>query len=193
MNKTKLGLIILITLTSSNLFGQFEIGLRVGPSLTNITNKEVSHYLPDKMYPRIGFSVGLYTQLDFTDKLHLNSDLLLSLRGFRIEEFFKTEIFYLEIPVLLSYSITEKLEIEFGPNLGVRLTNEYDFIEYGSGTAYYKPLDLGLTSGLRYQLNDKISLSGRYYHGLTSIGALFSRESKSFNRVIQFAVGFKIK
>jgi len=193
MNKKKLGLIILITLTSLNLFGQFEIGVKGGPSISNITNKDVSFYLPDKMYPVIGFNFGLYTQLDFTDKLHLNSDLLLSLRGYKIEDFFKTEIIYLEIPVLLSYSIIEKLEIEFGPNLGVRLTNNYDFIDIVSRRGYYKPLDLALTLGLRYKLSDEISLSGRYYHGLTSIGALFSQESKSFNRAIQFSVGCKIK
>lgn len=197
MNKTELGLIILMTLTSSNLFGQFEIGIKGGLNISNIRNTDMPFYLPDNIYPVIGGHAGLYTQLDFTDKFHLNSDILFTTRGFKIEwNFARTTIFYLEIPVLLSYSITEKLEFELGPDIGFNLQKNIDAInDYAQNTSY-ESLDLGITSGLRYKLNDTISLTGRYYHGLTSIAAFFasrSHESKSFNRVIQFSVGYKLK
>jgi hypothetical protein len=120
----------------------------------------------------------------------------LSTRGFKIEYGSRTTIFYLEIPVLLSYSISEKLEIEFGPDIGLNPQKNIDAINDYAEQTSYEWLDLGITSGLRYKLNDKIYLTGRYYHELTSIAAFFAhreQESKAFNRVIQLSVGHKIK
>lgn len=189
MNKIKPGLIILMTLTSLNVFGQFEIGIKGGLNISNFRNEDISYY--EKASPIPGYHIGLFTQVDFTDKFHLNSDVLISSRGSKlVYGHTRIETMYLEIPVLLSYSLIKKVEIEFGPDLGVRISKNSDYID--DVFVSYKSLDVGLASGLRYKLNDKVSFTGRYYHGLTSIGELFSQNSKSFNRVVQFSVGFKI-
>jgi hypothetical protein len=190
MNKIKPGLIILMTLTSLNVFGQFEIGLKGGLNISNVRNKDISYY--ERVSPIPGFHIGLFTQVDFTDKFHLNSEVLISSRGFRLVVFAqRKETIYLEIPVLLTYSLIEKVEIEFGPDLGVMISNNSENID--DNFFSYESLDVGLATGLRYKLNDKVYFTGRYYHGLTSIGELFSQNSKSFNRVVQFSVGHKIK
>lgn len=185
-----------MTSTSLKLFGQFEVGAKGGLNISEIKTTDIPYSLPLETNSILGFHIGLFTQLDFTDKFHLNSDILFTTRGYKLEDF-NTTISYLEIPILLSYSIIEKLEIELGPDMGLKLSEKSDI----SGLSY-ESLDFGVATGLRYNLIDKIFLTGRYYHGLTSIETLAASsapsgppfdESKSFYRVIQFSIGYKIK
>jgi hypothetical protein len=85
-----------------------------------------------------------------------------------------------------------KLEFELGPNLGIKISEKSDM----PGISF-ESLDIGLSTGLRFRLTDKLFITGRYYHGLTSIATLYASasdgESKSFNRTMQISLTYKIK
>jgi hypothetical protein len=190
--KIKLGFIIIMTFLSSYSFGQFELGVKGGININSVKTTDIPSGWAVDFNSIIGFHVGLFTQIDLNEKFHLNSDLLFTRRGYEVDDS-ETTIDYLEIPILLSYSIMDNLEVELGPDLGLKISEQSDI----SGIDY-ESIDFGPTIGLRYNLTDKIILSSRYYYGLTSIAGIYAQSisggtvSKSFNRVLQFTLGYKL-
>lgn len=191
----KLGLGILLLFLSTYTFGQLEFGLKGGINLANVKTVDIPNQGEAEFNSITGFNFGIFSQLDFNEKLHLNSDFLFTSRGYEIYGY-KTTIQYLEIPVLVSYSIVENLEIELGPDFGFKISEKSD----QSGIDF-ETFDFGATIGLRYNLTEKLFLSVRYYYGLTSIAVLYgsypvngpASESKTFNRVLQFSLGYTLK
>lgn len=187
----RLTLIAILAAAFFNVFGQVEIGIKGGLNVSTIKTKDIPLNATIDFNHTIGFHLGLSAQFDLSEKFHLNADLLFSSRGFEIENS-KTTLNYVEIPVLLSYNLLDKLEFELGPNLGIKISEKSDM----PGISY-ESLDIGLSTGLKFGLTDELFMSGRYYHGLTSIATLYASasdgESKSFNRTMQISLTYKIK
>jgi hypothetical protein len=178
--------ILLITFTSTYSLGQLKIGIKAGLNLNTV--KSVNFPSNGIRYFQFNSHAGISTQFDINKKLHLNTDVLISTRGYTAQNL-KTNLTYLNVPVLVSYSLSRLLEFELGPDFSIKLSENPN--EQG---LKFKSVDAGLSAGIRFNLTEKFTLTNRYYHGLTSIASYTSdKESKSFNRTIQVSASYRIK
>ena len=190
--RIKLRLTILLTFLSVSVFGQIELAFKCGINFAKVKTTDfpsAGNLKYDFITP---FVFGPSMKLDLSDKVHLNSDFLFTQRGFKINGY-KTTIANVELPVLLSYSVLKQLDVELGPDFAFKLFVRSDQSTISDDS--YRTIDIGVSTGLRYALIDKIILSARYYYGLTSIGSFYntlSSDSKTYNRVLQFTLGYRL-
>ncbi len=63
------------------------------------------------------------------------------------------------------------LSLEAGPNTSIKLSAK-EISDNGKKDAsdrFNKPFDFGISGGVRAIIGEKISIAGRYYHGLGSV------------------------
>ena len=101
-----------------------------------------------------------------------------------------------EIPLIISYSIEDRFNIEAGPNFQLLFRStakKINAIEDINNV----PADYGLNVGLRIKFSDRLSLSCRYYHGLRDIFAWYDNgglrlSTSGYDRNIQISTYFNI-
>jgi hypothetical protein len=77
---------------------------------------------------------------------------------------------YLELPVVFSFAPVRILSLEAGPSISYLVSaktsnpSARDVI-----SPFDKPFDFGLNAGVGINLTNKISITGRYYYGLSSV------------------------
>ncbi|HYF67429.1 MAG TPA: outer membrane beta-barrel protein [Ohtaekwangia sp.] len=107
---------------------------------------------------------------------------------------------YIELPILISYSIAKWCNLDFGQNISYKISAaaKGDGSSQNIDTFYDKDLDLGLIAGLRVPLPSKFTLIGRYYLGLSSISELNftdvngeTTSVKEYNRTGQFGISYR--
>jgi len=135
-----------------------------------------------------------------------------------------TKLTYLNLPIMLKYEIIENLKIEFGPQIGYTLSakSKWEYVdstdssenedvtvdllnggtyEYLGSTIIIKPrinkIDFSLNLGASYDLNDEISIQGRYNLGLSVVDKNSTNGSNTDswnlkNSVFQISVGYKL-
>ncbi len=102
---------------------------------------------------------------------------------------------YYTIPVLFNYSVSKKLALQLGPQLGVlnMAKATYD----GTTTdarERFKTGDFGVAMGFNVKLLSRLSASVRYVAGLRDInnGNVGGPGSATTNHVIQLSVGYRL-
>ncbi len=113
--------------------------------------------------PHIGFQVGGIAEIPITEDIYLDPELLLTLQGTRgIGD--NLNLFYVNIPVMGKYHITEEIAVELGPQLGVLLGGNYDDFNIDA-----KTIDVGLGIGGGYRLDDNIYFQLRFNTGFIKV------------------------
>jgi hypothetical protein len=154
-------------------------GIRGGVNFANVSLTESGMSVSPKSI--IGFHVGPVAHFQLKDRLYLNTGLLYSLKGAKVEgdEFSPTEqikINYLEIPLNLAYkfSLTEKSDffIQAGPYLGYGLSGTDKFgdesIDLFSAEGRAKRWDYGLGFGAGVDFG-KLVASVNYQLGFANL------------------------
>lgn len=171
---------------------------------------------------KFGYHLYGFTKLKISDKLYLKSELGLSLQGAKLKDnfFFQdfngagfgpTEIrivnnlYYLNLPILGKYYVTEKLSIEAGPQLGYFLSgkikqkildsgglsqDEIDNLNNSQNIDSASSFDFGANLGIGYDLSNNISLNTRYHYGVTKI---FKKDSPFKNSLAQLSLEYTFK
>ncbi len=119
---------------------------------------------------------GFYLGLALSDiKLFNNFDLQPEVRFVGVKDFNQ-----IQVPVLLSYGITEKFHAFAGPNLAFLL-------DAGDGV---KSLNFALDFGASYDVSKKISIDARYDWGQTNL--LDGGDSNTYLKInnIQFGLAY---
>ena len=152
----------------------------------------------EKFPARLGFQLGATWQVPLADRLSFEPGLSYANRsvGYESEEsgYYepgdgpggsysykygqKKKLDYLELPLFVSGSITEGLDLYGGPQvaflLGAKVVNESNGESTSTvkGTDGLNKVDLGLAAGARYQLpNTFFSVSLGYYQGLSNLNS----------------------
>lgn len=152
----------------------------------------------EKFPARPGFQLGAIWQVPLTDRLRFEPGLSFANRsvGYESEEsgYYepgdgpggsysysygqKKNLHYLELPLFVSGSIVEGLDLYGGPQvaflLGAKIVNESngETTSTEKGTDGLNKVDLGLTAGARYQIpNTFFSVSLGYYQGLSNLNS----------------------
>lgn len=132
---------------------------------------------------KLGFHAGGVLEIPFSDKIIIQPEALISLQG--SGGFFQDDLnfVYLSIPVVAKYNVWDALYIEAGPQVGLLLSNNLDGNTFGTGQNFDETngLDLGLTVGAGYRLNENFYFQARFAAGF--INAIEDVTSK--NRVFQ--------
>lgn len=143
---------------------------------------------------RIGFHVGGLAHIHITDKFALQPELVFSTQG-RREKIngiqYKTNLSYINVPVLAQYMTGGGLRLQTGPQFGLLVDAETGVEDNLSNNRdEYKKGDFSWTFGLGYQIPQSgLGFDARYNLGLSNINDLSSREVK--NRVFQFGLFYQ--
>jgi len=131
---------------------------------------------------RTGFHIGSVLELKFNDQFSVQPEILYSAQGAEIRNI-KTNIDYLNVPILLKYKFFKPLSLEVGPQFGfVVQEGETSFI-----TNDPKSLDVSGAIGVSAKFAS-FFVQARYNYGFTD--AFENLDSKNSN--FQISVGYYI-
>ena len=203
---------IFLVLFSLNTTAQIKIGAKAG---LNLANAAVEGLKDTKS--KIGIHIGGIAELEIADALSAQVGLLLSQKGYKVEESGtdfgisysseeKASLFYLDIPLtaMYKYELSDfSIYGKGGFNIGMGLSGKYswedtydgdtdsgdDSIEWGSGVDdHLKRLELGFILGAGVEFNENIQVGLSYNIGLNDISAQDGSEIK--NRVFAITVSY---
>lgn len=184
-------------------------GFKIGKNYANVSGVDIE----DNNHIS-GLYGGIYANIDLTNKISFQPELLYSRQGveFDIEgDYEHAKLEYLNIPLMFQYGISDHFKVELGPQIGILLNADTEFrtIEDGAvfntifdGSNYTKSIDVGLNIGGSYHMDNGLNLSIRYNYGLTKIGevkdiddpaeALSIDLDEARHSVISVGVGFTL-
>jgi len=168
-------------------------GVKAGANLANFTGDV------DDLDSKVGFHVGGFAEIKLTDKFAVQPEILFSTQGAKYKESGyeeKTNLSYLNIPVMAKYYVAEKFSLEAGPQIGFLLSAKSKFDGGGeSGDVDIKDglksIDFGVNFGAGYDFTENLSVGLRYNLGLSNISDSEEGDGKIKNSVFSLSVGYK--
>lgn len=208
MNKSITVIIFMCTVVVG--YAQVTFGVKGGLNLNTIANVgEINVNDPNQptsidYKTSLGYNLGAYLSLPVSKRSTIYFELQYSLRGGKIEDV-KHNLNYVELPIVFSYSIVKKLAIEVGPSFSYKISAiaSDDGTKNNIDLLFDENIDIGIYSGVRVPLNDRIAIIGRYYVGLLKLFQITytygpmptdgTDEIKCYSRTIQLGLTYKIK
>lgn len=207
---------IVATFLTSNVEAQ-ELSIVGGLNFSNMSDKdnEYNYAKEDNYKSRIGGHAGLLFGFDLSDKLMLQTGLLVNTKGFKLKEIdgqyketFKFNTTYLDIPVLVSYQQEFGSNMKFigglGPVLGIAIGGKGVYIEqykdekekesekilFGStDNDDMKRIDFGLMLQAGLQV-EKVRFGLFYNQGLVNVANYNVDGYRMKNRVIGISAAY---
>ena len=163
---------------------------------------------------KIGFHVGAFAEIFFTDKFALQPEIVYSdqgnkyknsetIAGISYTEEGKGNLSYINVPIMAKYYVIEGLAVELGPQVGFLMSakEKYEQTMSGGGTSvteeteedikdYMNSVDFGLGVGANYNLSNGFFAGARYNLGFSDIFKDNEGDAVK-NGVIQISVGYK--
>ena len=170
-------LIVLSMLMSHQLAAQSaRAGIKGGLNFSNLYLEDVGNE-----NARVGYNLGIYSQVMLGDALALQPELIFNTKGARAEYDVlgftgenRFNLSYLELPMLLVFKVGEAIDIHAGPYFGLLLrANVESEGDFGEGREQldsdnFKNMDYGLSAGFAINFGP---LTGgvRYNYGLQKL------------------------
>jgi Outer membrane protein beta-barrel domain len=194
-------LLFVFTLFSTiNAQVNVKFGAKFGVNSSNISFKNFNPIRSE----RIGFHVGITSEISFTESLALQPDLMFSSQGFNLKGLgtSDSQVFnYLNLTIPFAYKMNF-VDVNLGPYIGFLLNKSLTNLEFtdANGTPidtnpFINKLDLGMALGLTFHIK-KFFVGTRYSLGFLNVGngkeiggiKLLLDEGK--NAVGQLSVGY---
>lgn len=175
----------LLVICLSSAYGQAPFGIKAGINRNDIVI-ENAPFLPARLYqPNVGFHAGVFTQIRLF-KLYINPELQFVQRGCNSSAYLfgsiqlgspqpasdtRINLNYIELPLLFTFFRFKSISLEAGPNTSIQLS-AIEISDNGKkdvSDRFNKPFDFGINGGIKATIGPKISMVGRYYHGLGSV------------------------
>lgn len=218
-NYSRILLISLVLTLPLTTFGQI-FGIKAGMNLSNMVLKMNDETLSQDFKMNLGYNVGGTVEFPISEWFSIESELLLSTKGYKIseEESYgidsykyerKLNLLYLNIPVTGKAKVdVGKMKIygELGPYFGFGLsgkaiskdtyngetTTVNEKIEWGNDaeTDYLKRPDFGLTFGAGVIVN-AFQFGLNYDLGMLNLLPDTSYDTKLTNRVLGISIGYQ--
>ncbi|MCU0350817.1 MAG: PorT family protein [Flavobacterium sp.] len=152
----KLIFTIVLSMSGIGAFAQdIDFGVKAGVNFANFSGKNNSSETTT------GFYLGGFAEIDISEKFQVQPELLYSSEGasFKVGDNDPT-VSFLRLPIMAKYMIYENLDLVAGPQLGVMLDDKnFDFNTF----------DLGLGTGLAYELDNGLGFDLRYNFGFMNL------------------------
>lgn len=207
---------VIVIICSFSQAQEINYGFKLGGNLSNLVGdypEDTEPVITSDNKSKLGVNVGMFLEYEINNNFSFQPELLFSLQGNKYEtkeEYFDdftnqnekvtltqtTRLSYINLPLILKYHVTEKIDIEFGPQIGYLVGAKADF-EYqdanfpedneeitidllNDGTYNFlgatiqwqeaiNRFDYGLNLGASYDINENIFIQARYYYGLSTI------------------------
>ena len=168
-----------------------ELGLMGGLNVATLSSASYNSSID----PRISFNIGGLAHIHLSKEFAIQPELLFSGQGAQqtisgVE--YKTNLNYLQIPVLLQYMMGTGFRIETGPQFGALVGAKS---EVGNGEAdiknAYKSMDVAWVFGAGYLTHSGFGIDARYNLGLANINDVSS--AKINNRVFSVGVFYQFE
>ena len=160
-------------------------GVKAGLNLSTLTGDA------EDAKSLVGFQVGGFAEIKLTDKFAIQPEVLFSTQGAKFDGFggdYKTELNYINVPVLAKYFITEAFSVEAGPQIGFLVSAKEEGEDIKDFT---KSVDFGFNLGAGYNFTENLSVGLRYNLGLSNIIDSEEGDAKVKNSVFGLSVGYK--
>jgi len=171
-------IISLISLITTNSFSQVKWGASAGINMSNISMSETDNDMFSETKNRIGgIRFGISTEIPLSYSTTLNTGMIYSEKGHSIEVDYsntglgKLELkirgHYLEIPLNISYKISNLISVNTGPFIGVFVGGTLDINDSDGEFNFTEEFDaeLGLSLGTKFRITDAISANAGYQIG----------------------------
>lgn len=185
-------LIVTTLLTAGNLSAQHvNFGIKAGLNVYTIHSETNTN-----SDPLAGFHLGILGHIHLDRSIALQPELLYSAQGAKSSGQnvgLKTELDYLNLPVLFQYMFDNGFRFEAGPQLGLLVGAKSKVNNLSTDIKEnLESLDAGLLVGLGYiHPPTGFGIDARYQFGLTNINK--SENFKSYNRGFQLGVFYQFK
>jgi opacity protein-like surface antigen len=144
----------------------------------------------DNASSKVGFHVGGFAEIKVSDKFAVQPELLFSTQGAKFGDL-KSNLSYVNIPVMAKFYVADAFSLEAGPQIGFLVSAKDKFEgEEEDMKDVTKSVDFGLNFGAGYDLTENLSAGLRYNLGLSNI-AKHSDDFKSKNSVFSVSLGYK--
>lgn len=196
-------LIVFISFYSLSTYGQMQFGVKGGMNINKWVAKGSSGF-EDDGEKSLGFHLGLYGEMAISERFFFIPELQYTQRGMKYQDIngdVRLNLNYLELPLLISYSPVNKLQLCAGPSFAYKISAvvRSDGSSHNVDHIYDNNFDAGIAFGVRFQLMNKFMITSNYYYGLLPVSEVywndFSNEGKIsfYNRNIHFGVGYQLK
>jgi hypothetical protein len=187
-----LSALLVITSLATRAQG-FHLGIKAGANLFKVDGQSFSSQY------KFGYSVGAFSQLNFTSSWGIQPELLFNQTNYRTGTEFssiypngvgdvKGKLNYLTIPVLLNFRPIPFLSILAGPQFGILLNQDKSLVANGKDA--FKKGDFSLVGGAQLNLAS-LMVGARYVVGLNDINNVSTNYSWK-NQGWQLYAGFRI-
>jgi hypothetical protein len=178
------------------------LGVKAGLNLPNIIKDDGNNDFSTKVNP--GFNAGLTVDIPLISGLAFTPEILFASKGYKattaLGEFTQTT-YFVDVPILASIKVAGSgLNIVVGPQVSF-LTSTKNKFENGFGTVeseynedsdQFKKSLLGGVIGLRYDINDRFDIHGRYALDFQKNNEDGTRRTPEYkNQVFSVGVGVK--
>jgi len=193
-----------IMLSYAGAFAQSTLGVVAGPNFANFGGKEVETWGGANADPtmQVKFHLGVFFNKELTEDWSIEPRLLFSTKGpkysgeipFYGEVTYKKLLSYVDIPVLVKYSINEQFSVYAGPQLSLLLSAKVDDGEEKVDVKdEYKSTDFALVFGAGYMITEKLGVNLFYDLGLSKIAQYESLSYDVKNNVIKLSLTYTLK
>jgi len=171
---------------------QVKFGVKAGPQITNLVGSDDLD-----ANSKVGFNVGGYANIRFSEQLAFQPELLYSFQGAKTEA--KLNLSYIQVPLMLKWYAYDGLNFEFGPQVAFNVAGKQKVkntitgagpldgtTEVSSDIDDLETIDFGLNIGAGYELSNGLNFGIRYTHGLTEV----IKDSDLKNSVFALGIGY---
>jgi len=139
-----------------------------------------------------GINFGTYLKFRFSKVMGLQPGIQISTQGIDLEEDFRIDLIYLQIPVVLKFYVFQGLNFDVGPQVGIlTYAKFYDSIEEESTDwkDMFIPIDVALRLGINYEFRFGLAITTHYNIGLLNVNDAEDRSTFAVrNGVFQLGV-----
>ncbi|HMG91752.1 MAG TPA: porin family protein [Chryseolinea sp.] len=191
---------LLFLFSATNAIAQVSFGIKGGLNYNDTFYSDGP--MGNETQGQLGFHIGGYSRIKISERLSIIPELQYIGKGFQfkiVSQDYRTNLNYLEIPVMLSYSVFKSFGVDLGPTTGMKISSKrkYDGGRMDLSDLYNKTFEFGVTGGLHCYVTDKLKLTASYYRGFTSIRDInisfgSPKVLHEYNTNFQFSVSYSI-
>ncbi|MGY5846631.1 porin family protein [Salegentibacter sp. HM20] len=183
---------------------EFNFGVKAGANFATLNGDT------DELDSRTAIHVGVISEIPIFERFSFQPELIYSAQGAQHSDSetwedgtetadYKINLDYINIPLLAKYYITDGLNLQFGPQLGILLNakEEEEYTFDGETESYEEEIedaqtiDFSLAAGVGYQLDMGLFFNARYNAGLSNIIETEMDDDYSIkNGVFQLSIGY---
>lgn len=182
-------------------------GVKGGVNFANIAGDDTND-----AKGKTSFHVGAVAEFPLSVDFSIQPEVIYSSQGYKFKDAGtvagvdysyenKTQLDYINVPIMGKYYLAEGFSLEFGPQVGFLISakNKSEGTISGLGTNEseetdikdsLKSVDYGLNIGVGYKLDSGLNFGARYNLGLSDINDVQGYDGKNQNRVIQLSIGY---